>query len=75
VNGTKPAGKAHDQLNIVDWKVKQRTGAAVQRTIRFTLDDLPQEPYPEDIWKQKVGTVWADIFLCAASANLTNRAL
>ena len=54
--------KLQDQLAIVDWRSKQQTRAAVQTTIRFTLDQLPQEPYPEAVWNEKVDVVWAFIF-------------
>jgi type I restriction enzyme, R subunit len=54
--------KLQDQLAIVDWRSKQQTRAAVQTTIRFTLDQLPREPYPEAMWNAKVDVVWAFIF-------------
>jgi len=54
--------KLQDQLAIEDWQVKQQTRAAVQSTIRFTLNDLPEEPFPESIWSEKVNAVWAFIF-------------
>jgi type I restriction enzyme R subunit len=54
--------KLRDQLRIVDWPSKQQTRAAVESTIRFTLDQLPQEPYPEAVWNEKVDVVWAFIF-------------
>lgn len=54
--------KLRDELSIDDWQVKQQTRAAVQSTIRFTLDHLPEEPYPEELWKEKVDAVWAFIF-------------
>jgi type I restriction enzyme R subunit len=54
--------KLRDQLAITDWRAKQQTRAAVQSTIRFALDQLPQEPYPETVWNEKVDAVWAFIF-------------
>jgi type I restriction enzyme R subunit len=50
--------KLTDQLMVDDWKAKQQTRAAVQSTIRFTLNELPEEPYPEPMWSQKVDAVW-----------------
>lgn len=38
--------KLQDQLSIADWRSKQQTRAAVQSTIRFALNHLPEEPYP-----------------------------
>ena len=54
--------KLEDQLAITDWRIKQQTRAAVQTTIRFTLNELAQEPYPEPVWNEKVDRVWAFIF-------------
>jgi hypothetical protein len=39
--------KLQEQLAIADWRSKQQTRAAVETTIRFTLNELPEEPYPE----------------------------
>ncbi len=54
--------KLEDQLAVDAWQTKQRTRAAVQSTIRFTLNELPEEPYPEPVWNEKVDAVWAFIF-------------
>ncbi|QOZ07310.1 type I restriction endonuclease subunit R [Bradyrhizobium sp. CCBAU 51765] len=54
--------KLEEQLAIADWKTKQETRAGVQSTIRFTLNELPEEPYPEPVWNEKVDAVWAFIF-------------
>ena len=55
-------GKLEDQLAVDTWQTKQQTRAAVQSTIRFTLNELPDEPYPEPVWNEKVDAVWAFIF-------------
>jgi hypothetical protein len=31
-------------------------------TIRFALNELPEEPYPETLWDKKVDAVWAYVF-------------
>jgi hypothetical protein len=54
--------KLQEQLAIADWRSKQQTRAAVETTIRFTLNELPEEPYPEPVWNEKVDAVWAFIF-------------
>lgn len=53
--------KLQDQLAIEDWNAKQQTRAEVHSTIRFTLDELPGEPYPEPLWNEKVDAVWSFI--------------
>jgi type I restriction enzyme R subunit len=55
-------GKLEDQLAVEAWQTKQQTRAVVQSTIRFTLNELPEEPYPEPVWNEKVDAVWAFIF-------------
>lgn len=54
--------KLQEQLAVTEWQAKQQTRSAVQSTIRFTLNELPEEPYPEPVWNEKVDAVWAFIF-------------
>ena len=54
--------KLQDQLSVFQWQARQQTRAAVQSTIRFTLNELPQEPYPDEVWNKKVDAVWLFIF-------------
>ena len=54
--------KLQEYLSVEDWRAKQQTRAAVQSTIRFTLNELPEEPYPQPLWSEKVDAVWAFIF-------------
>lgn len=49
--------KLQEQLAVDQWQTKQQTRAAVQSTIRFALNELPEEPYPEPVWNEKV-LVW-----------------
>jgi type I restriction enzyme R subunit len=61
--------KLQGQLAVAEWQSKQQTRAAVESTIRFTLNDLPEEPYPEKVWKEKVAAVWGFIFARRAREN------
>lgn len=54
--------KLQDKLSVLDWKAKQQTRADVQTTIRFTLNELPEEPYPQEMWNKKVDAVWLFVF-------------
>jgi type I restriction enzyme R subunit len=54
--------KLQGQLEVIDWQARQQTRAAVQSTISFTLNELPEEPYPEPLWNEKVDAVWDFIF-------------
>jgi type I restriction enzyme R subunit len=54
--------KLQDHINVFDWKARQQTRAVVQSTIRFTLNELPEAPYPEKVWDKKVEAVWAYVF-------------
>lgn len=42
----------------VDWISGQETRGAVQSEIRIRLNDLPEDPYPQEIWDSKVSQVW-----------------
>ena len=59
-------------MQVTEWRAKQQTRAAVQSTIRFTLNELPEEPYPEPVWNEKVDAVWAFIFARQQAAAAPN---
>lgn len=42
----------------VDWLRGRQSRAAVFSEIRFRLNELPEEPYPELLWNEKVNQVW-----------------
>ena len=44
------------------WRQNQRTRAAVLSEIRFTLNELPDAPYPQELWDEKVDAVWQFIY-------------
>jgi type I restriction enzyme R subunit len=54
--------KLQDQLRVEHWQLKPRPRDAVHSTIRFKLNELPEEPYPEALWNGKVEAVWDFIF-------------
>jgi hypothetical protein len=54
--------KLQDNLSVTDWRLKPPIRAAVQSDIRFTLNELPEDPYPEPLWNEKVDAVWSFIF-------------
>jgi type I restriction enzyme R subunit len=45
-------------LRVSHWRQNQQTRAAVHSAIRFTLNTLPEDPYPETVWDEKVEAVW-----------------
>jgi type I restriction enzyme R subunit len=44
------------------WRQRQQTRAEVLSTIRFTLNELPEEPYPDAVWNAKVDSVWQFVY-------------
>jgi type I restriction enzyme R subunit len=54
--------KLREHLSVKNWRIGQETRGVVESTIRFTLNELPEEPYPEPLWVNKVDAVWAYIF-------------
>jgi type I restriction enzyme R subunit len=55
-------------LRVEHWRQKQETRAAVHSEIRFKLNELPEEPYPEGLWDEKVEAVWQFVYGQAASS-------
>jgi type I restriction enzyme R subunit len=50
--------KLQDAVSVFQWRQRQQTRAAVRSTIEVILNNLPEAPYPEDSWKQKVEATW-----------------
>jgi type I restriction enzyme R subunit len=47
---------------VFNWDKRQETRAGVLVAIRVELNELPEEPYPEDVWNQKVDATWQFVF-------------
>jgi type I restriction enzyme R subunit len=50
--------KLQENVSVIQWPQRQQTRAAVRSSIEVVLNDLPEEPYPEDMWNEKVETTW-----------------
>jgi len=50
--------KLQGLVSGVDWLRGRQSRAAVLSEIRFKLNELPEEPYPEPLWNAKVDQVW-----------------
>jgi type I restriction enzyme R subunit len=46
---------------IPEWQNAPRPRAEVQSAIRFTLNALPESPYPQTVWESKVSGVWEHV--------------
>lgn len=42
----------------IDWLKGRQSRASVRSTIQVILNELPEEPYPEELWNGKVELVW-----------------
>ncbi len=51
-------GKLHGLVDAVNWVGNMQTRGAVWTTIRQRLNELPETPYPEELWNAKVDRVW-----------------
>ena len=49
-------------LKVEFWRKNPQTRAQVYSEIRVTLNELPEEPYPEPLWKDKVEAVWQFVY-------------
>jgi type I restriction enzyme R subunit len=54
--------KLQDAVSVFQWRQRQQTRAAVRSTIEVVLNNLPEAPYPEDLWNQKVEATWLFVF-------------
>lgn len=50
--------KLTEAVASIDWLRSQETRGQVRHQIKLTLNGLPEEPYPDDLWKAKVASVW-----------------
>jgi len=50
--------KLRDLVAVRQWRERQQARAAVQSTIRFALNALQEDLYPEVLWDAKVDAVW-----------------
>jgi len=50
--------RLQDLVSAVDWLKGRQSRASVLSEIRVKLNELPEEPYPEDVWNGKVEQVW-----------------
>jgi type I restriction enzyme R subunit len=54
--------KLQHELLVFHWRQNPQTRAAVLSEIRFKLDELPADPYPEEVWNGKVDAVWQFVY-------------
>nr|WP_312162541.1 type I restriction enzyme endonuclease domain-containing protein [Brevundimonas diminuta] len=50
--------KLYDLTDAIDWVRGQETRGAVWTEIRQRLNELPENPYPQALWDNKVEQVW-----------------
>lgn len=49
-------------LQVEFWRQNQQTRAQVYSEIRVKLNELPEEPYPQATWDEKVEAVWQFVY-------------
>jgi len=67
--------KLHELVDAINWTGSQQTRGAVWTAIRLRLNELPQEPYPDDLWNAKVDQVWTFVlqhYAGGGSAQVAN---
>ncbi|WP_372622490.1 type I restriction endonuclease subunit R [Falsiroseomonas sp.] len=50
------------ELRVSFWRQNVQTRAAVASEIKIKLNELPEEPYPQTLWEEKVETVWQFVY-------------
>jgi len=54
--------RLHDKVAVFEWHRRQQTRSDVEWTIKEVLNTLPEEPYPEALWNEKVEATWQFVF-------------
>ena len=54
--------KLQAQLLFSHWELHPEGRATVRSKIKFKLTELPDEPYPEALWTEKVEAVWQFVY-------------
>lgn len=49
---------------VLDWKKKRQAKAGVRRCIEDTLDPLPKEAYPDELYEAKCAEIFEHIYEC-----------
>jgi type I restriction enzyme R subunit len=60
--------RLHELISAVNWTGNQQSRGAVWSEIRQKLNDLPEDPYPQDLWDAKVDQVWDFVLTRYAAA-------
>ena len=63
--------KLHELVGAINWLHNQQTRGAVLSEIRVRLNDLPEQPYPKNLWDAKVDQVWDFVTRRYAPVNAT----
>ena len=64
--------RLHELVDGVNWTGNQQTRGAVWTEIRVNLNELPVEPYPQDLWDGKVGQLWEFVLQRYAREGVTH---
>ena len=59
-------------LQVEFWRQNQQTRAQVYSEIRVKLNELPEAPYPQATWDEKVQVVWQFIYGRGSGASTTH---
>ena len=50
--------KLQEAVKVLHWRNRQQPRSFVRSTIEVVLNTLPEEPYPKDLWDEKVEATW-----------------
>jgi type I restriction enzyme, R subunit len=50
--------KLQDAVSVFQWRQRQQPRATVRSLIEVVLNTLPEEPYPGEMWNEKVEATW-----------------
>lgn len=61
--------RLEELVMAVNWTGNQQSRGAVWSEIRQKLNELPNDPYPQNIWDAKVSQVWDFVLTRYAAAQ------
>jgi type I restriction enzyme R subunit len=65
--------KLQEAVKVLHWRNRQQPRSFVRSTIEIVLNTLPDEPYPKDLWDEKVEATWQFVLsrYATGSAGMT----
>ena len=61
-------------MQVFHWRDRQQPRSVVRSTIEVVLNSLPEDPYPQDLWDEKVEATWQFVLSRYATGSVVMNA-